>query len=201
MAEELQSLLEKINQDGIMKAQAEKEVIIADARKEAESIIADARKEAENIIAGANKNAQDITHRATGALIQSRRDIILQLREELHDRLHNAVKESTAAALDPQFMAQLVKELAQSFCASPDAAITIRCAVKNTDALDQALSAALADSFAKKPAVFPGNEIVSGMEVSFDGGKCFYDFTLDAVSDLMDSYIGEQLKEIFQAAK
>ena len=39
MAEELQSLLEKINQDGIMKAQAEKEVIIADARKEAKVLL------------------------------------------------------------------------------------------------------------------------------------------------------------------
>ena len=33
MAEELQSLLEKINQDGIMKAEAEKAKIIADAEK------------------------------------------------------------------------------------------------------------------------------------------------------------------------
>ena len=39
------------------------------------------------------------------------------------------------------------------------------------------------------------------MEVSFDGGKCFYDFTLDAVSDLLDIYIGDKLKNIFQAAK
>ena len=39
MAEELQSLLEKINQDGVMKAEAEKAKIIANAEKEAAEII------------------------------------------------------------------------------------------------------------------------------------------------------------------
>jgi len=37
------------------------------------------------------------------------------------------------------------------------------------------------------------------MEVSFDGGRCFYDFTLDAVSDLLNEYVGEKLSSIFKA--
>ena len=201
MAEELQSLLEKINQDGIMKAEAEKAAIIAQARKEAEEIIAQARKEAAEITSQAQKSAEDTAKRTAGALEQSRRDIILQLREELHTRLLDAVKESAAAALSPEFMAGLIRELAQAFSAAPESAICVRCAVKDTTALNQALSAALADSFTRKPAVFPGSEITSGLEVSFDGGKCFYDFTLDAVSDLLDSYLGDQLKNVFQAAK
>ncbi len=201
MAEELQSLLEKINQDGIMKAEAEKAKIIADAEKSAAEIIAEAEKSAAEIIAEAKKESSAISSRTLSTLEQSRRDIILQIRQELAARLHNAVGESAAAALSPEFMAQLIKELALAFAAKPDSVITVRTAVKDADALDAALKAALADSFAKSPKVFPGKEIASGMEISFDGGKCFYDFTLDAVSDLLDAYIGEKLKNIFQAEK
>ena len=57
MAEELQSLLEKINQDGIMKAEAEKAKIIAEAEKSAAAIIAEAEKSAADIIAKAEKES------------------------------------------------------------------------------------------------------------------------------------------------
>ena len=201
MAEELQSLLEKINQDGIMKAEAEKAKIIAEAEESAAAIIAEAKKNAADIIAKAEKESSAISQRALNTLEQSRRDIVLQLRQELAARLHDAVGTSAAAALSAEFMAQLVKELALAFAAKPDSVITVRTAVKNLDALDAALKAALADSFVKAPQIFSGKEITAGMEVSFDGGRCFYDFTLDAVSDLLDSYFSGKLKDIFQAAK
>lgn len=201
MSEELQSLLEKINQDGVMKANAEKDKIVSAANEEAAAIIAKAEKDAKEIIAKAEKDAQAISQRTAGTLEQSRRDILLQLREELAERLHLAVNDAAARALSPEFMAQLVREIALAFSAAPDSAITVRTSVKDAAALDQALTAALADSFSKKPQVLAGKETIAGMEISLDGGKCFYDFTLDAVSDLMDSYIGEQLKSVFQANK
>ena len=199
MAEELQSLLEKINQDGIMKAEAERAKIIANAEQEAADIIANARKEAADITANAAKDAESLAQRTAGALAQSRRDIILQLREELTARLNDAVQDAAGKALEPEFMAQLIKELALAFSAKPDAPIHVRTSVKDAAKLDQALRAALADSFAREPKVFPGKEIADGMEVSFDGGKCFYDFTLDAVSDLLNEYLGEKLSAVFKA--
>lgn len=201
MSEELQSLLEKINQDGVMKAQAEKAKIIDGANAEAAAIVANAEKSAAAIIAEAEKNAAAVSQRAAGTLEQSRRDILLQLREELSERLHLAVNDAAAQALSPEFMAQLIREIAMAFCAAPDSVITVRTSVKDAAGLDKALTAALADSFTKKPQVLAGKETIAGMEVSVDGGKCFYDFTLDAVSDLLDSYIGEKLKSVFQAQK
>ena len=201
MAEELQSLLDKINQDGIMKAEAKKNEIIAAAEKSAADIIADAEKKAADIIANAEQEAQAVSKRAASALEHSRRDILLQLRKELADRLHETIQDAGAAALSPEFMAQLVREIALAFAAAPDSVITVRTSVKNAAALDQALRAALADSFAKEPKVLAGKEVANGMEVSFDGGKCFYDFTLDAVSDLLNEYIGSKLSAIFKAGQ
>lgn len=199
MAEELQSLLEKINQDGIMKAEAEKAKIIAAAEKEAAGIIADAKKEAENIIAAAEKENESLSKRTVSALEQSRRDILLQLREELASRLNEAIQDASCEALSPEFMAQLVRELAIAFSAKPDTAIHVRTSVKDAEKLDSALRAALADSFSKEPKVLAGKEINNGMEVSFDGGKCFYDFTLDAISDLLNEYLGDKLSAVFKA--
>ena len=199
MADELQSLLEKINQDGIMKAEAEKAKIISAAEAEAARIVAEAEKCAAGMIREAEKNSEAIAKRAAGALEQARRDILLQLREELAGRLHQAVQEAGAKALSAEFMAGLVRELALAFSAAPESVIAVRSAVKDAPALQEALRSALAESFVKAPQLFAGKEITGGMEVSFDGGKCFYDFTLDAVSDLLDEYIGENLASVFKA--
>lgn len=199
MAEELQSLLEKINQDGIKKAEAQKAAIVAAAEAEAAEIIANAQKEAAKIISAAQQEAESTAQRTAGALEQSRRDILLQLREELADRLHEAIQDAGSAALSPEFMASLVRELALAFSVAPDTPVTVRSAVKDAAKLDAALRSALADSFVKEPKVFSGKEIAHGMEVSFDGGRCFYDFTLDAVSDLLNEYVGEKLSSIFKA--
>ena len=201
MAEELQSLLEKINQEGVAKAEARSAEIIAAAQKDAEAIVAAARREAEALTAKAAADSQAAAARTRDALRQAGRDIMLQLRGELTSRLDAAVGEAAAAALTPEFMAGVIKELAAAFAAAPDGEIRVRTAVRDTAALDAALRAALADSFRAEPRVFPGSGIAAGLEVSFDGGKCFYDFTLDAVADLMGTYTGEKIGDLFKAEK
>ena len=54
MAQQLQGLLDKINQDGIAKAQEQSKAIIAEANRKANEIIEQAKQEAEQI----SKNAK-----------------------------------------------------------------------------------------------------------------------------------------------
>ena len=201
MAEELQSLLDKINREGVAKAEARKAEIISAAESRAEEIVSAARKEAEEIVSAARKEADAVSARAQDALRQAGRDILLKLRGELTDRLGSAIRDASAAALTPELMADLVKELAAAFSAKPDCVIEVRTAVRDAEALDSALRGALADSFEHKPKIFSDPGLGAGMEVSFDGGKCFFDFTLDAVAELLRAYAGEKIGDIFRAEK
>ena len=201
MAEELQSLLEKINSDGIQKAEAEKAKIIAAAEAEAAAIRAEAAKDAAAMRAEAEKENDALYRKTVSTLQHSRRDILLQLRNELQSRLETAVGESVAQALTPEFMAQLIRELCTAFAVNPDQAVTVRCAVKDQAALDTALRGALADSLVKSPAILGTKGIAAGMELSVDGGKCYYDFTADALEDVMEAYLGEKLTAMFKADK
>ena len=75
MAEELQSLLEKIQSDGIARAEAERDAVVAKAGKEAQEIVARAKQEAEAILAAAAAEAQSIQKRAESTIRQAARDI------------------------------------------------------------------------------------------------------------------------------
>ena len=195
MSEELQSLLDKINADGIQKAEAEAAKIIADAKSEAAKIIADAKRESEAVCDLAAFEAKALKARAASAANQAARDIILQLRADLVSRLNAAVSASASSALTPEFMAQLIKGIAEKFAASPDAELTVRCAVKDT----AALKGALADSIKTDPVMIASPEISAGVQVEFNDSDCCFDFSEAAVSDLLAAYAGEQLSAVFKA--
>ena len=75
MAEELQNLLEKINQEGLKKAEARKNEIIAEAEEQASQIIAEAKNQAETIRKTAESDAAETVERANNAIRQAARDL------------------------------------------------------------------------------------------------------------------------------
>ena len=199
MADELQSLLQKINDEGVKKAEAERERILAEANAEAKRLVDGARAEAEKQLAAAKAEAEALRKRAESAVAQAARDILLKLKAELEARLNAAVAGATAQALTPELMAQIVRELTAKFVADPDAELTLRCAVKDRDAFDAALKGALAASLRKAPEVLADSTISGGVEVGVDGGKLYFDFSLDAIREVVAAYTGAHIAELFAA--
>ena len=81
--EDLQSLLEKINRDGVEKAEAEAKSILADAKAKANSIIESARAEAAAEKASSEKAAADYAARAQETIRQAARDTVLKVEAAL----------------------------------------------------------------------------------------------------------------------
>jgi len=198
MADELQNLLEKINAEGVKKAEAERETILSSARKEAEKTLADARKEAERIVAEASAESESLRQRAESAIKQAARDILLELKSELEARLDAAVRDATAQALSPELMAGLVRELTAKFVADPDSEVSVRCAIKDRDALDSALRDALKDSLVKNPRLLGDHTLAGGLEVGVDGERTYFDFSLEAIGDIVSDYVGERVAAVFR---
>ena len=74
MAEELQSLIEKINRDGVEKANAEAARIVAAAKEQAAAIVKEAKEEADKAAKTAKEEADHSAERAKETLRQVARD-------------------------------------------------------------------------------------------------------------------------------
>ena len=92
MTQDLQQLLEKIQRDGVGKAQAEADALLADAKAKAESVLNAAQTEAMKITADARQEAENFGHRAEETIQQAARDTVMRGRKGHH--------ESFAPALD-----------------------------------------------------------------------------------------------------
>lgn len=196
MAEELQHLLRRINDDYLQKAEAEKEERIAQARAEAERIVAEAQKQAAEMIAKAEKEADGFRRRAEAAAGQAARDVALSLRGELEKRLRKAVILAAGKALTPEFMTGLIRDMAAAFAADPNAEMTVLSSRRDAEALKTMLKATLGESFKTEPSVFPAADIKNGMQISFRGDDVYFDFTDAAVSEMLSQYLGAELGKL-----
>lgn len=175
MAEDLQSLLEKINRDGVEKANAEAAKIVAEARARAENIVKEAREEAAKARAAAEKAAADYVARAEETVGQAARDTLIEVEKAVTDMLENLLAKDVDAALaDEKNVAALVLEAVRNLAGPAE--------VEVPKAMAQSLKAQLAAS--GSITVAPGDRsLTSGFSIRIDGGRVEHSFTGAVVAE------------------
>ncbi len=202
MAEELQGLLDRIHQEGIKKADDEKNVIIQAAKKQAGEIISEARKEAELIRKKAEAEAVNNEARGKAAVAQAARDIILKLRQEFQSRLEDVIKDSVGTAMTPEFMTNVLRQMVEGFkTQSPGAEpkLELLVAAKDLAEMEKLLRGGLAENFRQTPHILAGPDIGAGLKFNFSGNNFYFDFSDDAIADIICAYAGPRLAEMIKA--
>jgi V/A-type H+-transporting ATPase subunit E len=204
MPEELQSLLEKINEEGVKKAEETKNKIISDARIEADKIISDAKLKADDILKTAQVDSETVKSRGEAAVRQAVRDIVITLQGEILNRFKSVVKEATADAMTPDLMGKIILEMVKNYNEknpSGEADIEIILAQKDLDVMEKLFKTSLVNSLKKNPTVSLGQNFTAGIKLSFKGDDVFFDFSDEAISDMICAYVGPRLAAVINPEK
>jgi V/A-type H+-transporting ATPase subunit E len=204
MPEELQSLLEKINEEGVKKAEETKNKIISDAGLEAEKIISDAKTKADEIVRKAQIDADTVKSRGEAAVRQAVRDIVITLQGEILNRFKSVVKEATADAMTPDLMGKIIIEMVKNYNLknpSGEADIELILAQKDIDSMEKLFKTSLVNSLKKNPYISFGQNFAAGVKISFKGDDVFFDFSDEAISDMICAYVGPRLAAVINPEK
>jgi V/A-type H+/Na+-transporting ATPase subunit E len=195
MAEELQGLLDRINEEGIKKAESEKANIVNAAKQEADNIIKRAKIEAEQIIKKSNESASKNEERAKATIQQAARDIIIELNLSLQKRMHNCVKDLVTDAMTPKLMGDIISKLSDQYIktSGKEAALNLVFPQKNLNDIVDRLKKTLINSFKETPEIFPGHDFTAGMKVGIKGSDVYLDFSDEALTEMICEYIGPRL--------
>lgn len=196
MAEELQGLLDKIQTEGIEKAESEKSRIIADAKAEAAKIIAEAKNQAETIVKKAEEDAEVSQAKGAAAIRQAARDVIIALRSDIETRLRKLAADCVGDAMTPEVMGQIVLEMVKAYREknpSGDAAVELLLAPKDAEKLAALLKGSLLAGLRTNPVINVGNDFASGLQIGFKGSDVFLDFSDDALADVICAFVGPKL--------
>ena len=188
MAEDLQNLLERINREGVEKADAQAQRIIAEAEAKAKAIVETAKAEAEAARRDAEKSAADYTERARVTLAQAARDTVDSITKSVTRLLEQLLAKDTAAALkNPDTVAKLIDAAAKDI---PGGEIAL------SGQLATALRAELAAL--GKFTVVTDEALASGFTVRLDGGRIEHDFTGETVAKFLARRLRSDLAELLK---
>ena len=115
MTETLQSLLQRLQQEGVDKGNQQADDIVRAARAEAAAVVEAAKAEAQRTLAAANQEAERLTQRAKASLQQAARDVVLSMGHSVEKLVQKLATERAAAALDGASVIQLLQRLMDAF--------------------------------------------------------------------------------------
>jgi len=171
--EDLQSLLEKINREGIEKADAESKRIVDEARAKADRILKEATDEADKIRSTAEKDAAAFAERASETIRQASRDIVLGTHDAVTALLERLLSKDIDKALSDETAATSLVLAAVRELTGPG---EITCGAKLAQTLKAQLSALGAFT------VVTDEAMGTGFNVKLDGGRIEHTYTGEVIA-------------------
>ncbi|MBQ5530822.1 MAG: hypothetical protein IIT98_02320 [Kiritimatiellae bacterium] len=174
MAEDLQGLLEKINREGVEKAEAAAAAITAEAGAKAAAIVREAEEKAAAAKESARLAAETYENGAKERIRQAARDLVLEVKASIEKTLEKLLLEDVEKAMSDEAVAVPM---------AAKAAAEIAGGMELT--APEKLAAALKARFASRPevSISVSGASRSGFTVKTDGGRVELDFTAKAIAD------------------
>ena len=192
MAEELQQLLEKIQHDGVEKANAEAATILAKAKADAAAILKDAESKAAALRAQSETDAKAFEERAQKTISQAARDTVLEVKDAIGRMLEKLLAKDVAAALaDPSEAAKLALAAVNELGSNADVAAG--------EKLAAALKAQLAADAKAGVKVVLDESVGTGFSIRLDGGRVEHDFSESAIVAALAKRLRPDLAKLVNA--
>ncbi|MBN2693553.1 hypothetical protein JXR93_02725 [bacterium] len=196
--DKVKGLSEYLKQNVIDPAEKEKESILQEALKKQKEIIDQAKKEAEEIIKNAEKEAQRKASEVNSALQIAAKQAIGQLKLTLEKEVLNS--SVTANVKDALKSDAVIKNALTDL-------INLYFKGEGTEDLELILSEdtkKALDSFIKKDVLekakgkitLSNQRIPAGFQVVFKDSKIMFDFSADAISELLKEYVRPELRAV-----
>jgi len=187
---QLQELIDQIKKDGVEAAQTEAEAIINSAKAEAEKIVADAQAQADKILATAKAENERLVKSSEDAIRQAGRNLLISFRESVARQLRAIISENVTAVYSSDTFAQIIASAVQAW-AGNTAAEEAQVILNSNDlkTLEETLLAALKDKMLSGVTLKANDNFDGGFRIAVKDGSAYYDFSAEAVTDMLANYL------------
>lgn len=201
MADELQALLDRLDRDGIRKGENEAARIVEEAKAEAKRIVEAANEEAQRLTAAAKAQCATMQQKTEAALRQSARQVLLEVRHELEERVKNAVAALLRSVMDPGAVAECIARLCLEYfrTAGANDSLTVLLPADRAAVLAEAVKAQLADDLHSRVNLAPSPELSGGFKLAFSGNDVVYDFSDEALVEALSAHLSGSVAGVLTA--
>jgi V/A-type H+-transporting ATPase subunit E len=196
---QLQELIDKIKKDGIQSASDEALRLRALAEGEAKRIVEAAQKEGADIVAKAKVDADRFEKAGIAAIGQASRNLILAFKGEIQAVLDKIVVRETTAAYNADVLKAALPEILKNWAAKSGDSLDILLPEAQLASLEGFFRQNLAAELNAGAELKTGRNVGAGFRIASRDGSAYYDFSAEAVADLLSTYLNPRLAEIVKA--
>ena len=202
MEVQLQELIDQIKKDGVEAAETEAEAIVKAAKENAEQIIADAQAQADKILAGAKSETERMTKSSEDAIRQAGRNLLISFRESVTRELNAIVGENVTAVYSSDALASLIVSIIENWANKPEAEdIAVILNAQDLNKLEETLLKALKEKMLKGITLKANDNFDGGFRIAVNNGSAYYDYSAEAVVDMLSNYLSPKVTELLKEAK
>ena len=199
---QLQALIDQIKKDGVDAAVTEAEAVLNAAKAEAEKIISDAKADAEKILINAKNENDKMVKSSEDAIRQAGRNLLISFRESVAKEANAIIAGNVTAAYSAEGLTQLVMKAVEGWTAKPDAEdITV---IMNSEALksmEETLLAGLKEKMIKGVTLKANDNFDGGFRIAVNEGGAYYDYSAEAVVDMLSNYLSPKVTALLKEAE
>ncbi len=202
MEVQLQELIEQIKKEGVAAAETEAKAIVDDAKEQAEKIIADAKTQADKIIADAKAETERMTKSSEDAIRQAGRNLLISFRESVSRELSAIINENISTVYSSEVLSQLIVTIVANWANKPDAEdITVILTAEELETLEETMLQALKEKMLKGITLKANDNFDGGFRIAVNNGSAYYDYSVEAVVDMLSNYLSPKITELLKEAK
>lgn len=198
---QLSELIEQIKKDGVEAAEAEAKSIIDAANADAEKIVADARREADRILANAKLENERMVKSSEDAIRQAGRNLLISFRESVARELKAITEQNVVAVYSSDALAKIIIQVITACAENPDNDdISVILNENDLKSLEELLLAGIKEKMLSGVTLKANDNFDGGFRIALNNGSAYYDYSTEAVVDMMSDYLTPKLIKILKEA-
>ena len=199
---QLQELIDQIKKDGVEAAETEAESILNAAKAEAKKIISDAEIQADKILANAKSENERMVKSSEDAIRQAGRNLLISFRESVTNELNALLSKNVNAVYSSENLAQIIINVIESWANKPEAdniAVILNSDVLKS--LEDIILAGIKEKMLEGVTLKANDNFDGGFRISANNGSAYYDYSADAVVEMLSNYLSPKVTELLKEAK
>ena len=198
----LEELLERIKKDGVEAAEGEAKAIIDAANAEAEKIISEAKAKAEKIMQDAKAENAKTVQSGEDAIAQAGRNLLISFRQSVAKELERVVGNGIGAVYSSDALAEIITNVVESWAKNPDTdKLSVILNTADLERLESTLLSALKAKMLKGVTLKPNDNFDGGFRIAVNDGSAYYDYSSEAVVEMLSNYLSPKVTELLKKAE
>jgi V/A-type H+-transporting ATPase subunit E len=199
---QLQELIDQIKKNGVEAAETEAIAITDAAKAEAQKIIADAQAQAEKILASAKAENDRIVRSGEDAIRQAGRNLLISFRESVTRELEVILAKNVSDVYSSEAFSKLIVSVIEAWSQKPEADdISVILNTKDLEALEECLLAFVKDKMLSGVTLKANDNFNGGFRVAVNNGAVYYDYSAEAVTDMLSNYLSPRVTALLKEAE